>query len=217
MARECLQCYTDGMGRQIAGFVRLALDLGERLFVILLGAPFILVFVRAARVHPNFVLVLLSETLAIVLILTRKRGEIAVRPLAVLAAFAGTALPLLVRPGGTAILPSLFSSVLMFGGLTVSILSKLYLNRSFGMIAANRGIKVGGPYRIVRHPMYLGYMINQLGFLMASFSLANLGIYLAAWSFQLVRVHEEEEVLRLDSSYRQFAGRVTARLIPGVY
>ncbi|HJP68807.1 MAG TPA: isoprenylcysteine carboxylmethyltransferase family protein [Sphingomicrobium sp.] len=205
------------MGRQIAGFVRVALDLGERLFVILLGAPFILAFVRAARVHPNFILVLLSETLAIVLILTRRRGEIAVRPLAVFAAFAGTALPLLVRPGGTAIAPQLISSILMFSGLSVSILSKLYLNRSFGMIAANRGIKIGGPYRIVRHPMYLGYIVNQLGFLTASFTLANLGIYLAAWSFQLVRVHEEEDVLRSDSSYQQFARRVTARLIPGVY
>ena len=205
------------MGRQTAGFVRLALDLGERIFVILLGLPFILAFIRAVHVHPNFVLVLFSETLAIVLILTRKRGEIAVRPLAVLAAFAGTALPLMVRPGGAAIAPQFIASILMFGGLSVSILSKLYLNRSFGMIAANRGIKVGGPYRIVRHPMYLGYMINQLGFLIASFSIANLAIYLAAWSFQLVRVHEEEEVLRRDSSYRKFAGQVTSRLIPGVY
>ena len=205
------------MGRQPAGFVRLALDLGERIFVILLGLPFILAFIRAAKVHPSFILVLLSEALAIVLILTRKRGEIAVRPLAVLAAFAGTALPLMVRPGGGAIAPQLISSILMFGGLSVSILSKLYLNRSFGMIAANRGIKLGGPYRVVRHPMYLGYIINQLGFLTASFSVPNLGIYLAAWAFQLVRMHEEEEVLRKDSSYLQFAGKVTARLIPGVY
>lgn len=205
------------MGRENASFVRLALDLGERIFIVLLGTPFILAFVRASQVHPTFILVLLSETLAIVLILTRKRGEIAMRPLAVLAAFAGTALPLMVRPGGATIAPSIVSSVLMIGGLSISILSKLYLNRSFGMIAANRGIKIGGPYRIVRHPMYLGYFINQLGFLLAGFSLANLLIYLAAWTFQLVRVHEEENVLCEDLSYRQFAKQVTARLVPGIY
>ena len=205
------------MGRQNPAFVRLTLDVGERIFVILLGTPFIVAFIRAVALHPSFILVLISETLAMVLILTRRRGEIALRPLAVLSAFAGTALPLMVRPGGAAIAPQLVSSILMFGGLSVSILSKLYLNRSFGMIAANRGIKIGGPYRIVRHPMYLGYIVNQLVFLTASFSIANLAIYVAAWSFQLVRVHEEEEILRLDQSYQQFASRVTSRLIPGVY
>jgi protein-S-isoprenylcysteine O-methyltransferase Ste14 len=60
-------------------------------------------------------------------------------------------------------------------------------------------------------------MVSQLGFLAASFSLFNLVVYLFAWSLQLLRVREEENVLRQDLSYREFAGRVTARLVPGVF
>jgi protein-S-isoprenylcysteine O-methyltransferase Ste14 len=205
------------MGRENPKTVRFAIDLGERLFVVLLAIPFLIAFAQVIPTHPHFSLLALSESLAVALILTRKSGEMAVRAVPVLAAFAGTALPLLVRPGGIAIIPSIMSTSVMFGGLGLSVLSKLYLNRSFGLVAANRGIKIGGPYRLVRHPMYLGYFIIQSAFLCASFSLVNLGIYLLTWGCQLVRVHEEETVLQQDCSYRQFAGRVTAKLLPGVY
>lgn len=205
------------MGRENARILRLVLDIGERLFVVLLAIPFLAAFIAVLPTHPQFILLTLSETLAAALILTRKRGEMSVGAIPVLAAFAGTALPLLVRPGGHALVPPLVSSALMLSGLLLSVVSKLYLNRSFGLIAANRGVKVGGPYRVVRHPMYLGYFINQLGFLSGGFSLVNLAIYLVAWACQLLRVHEEETVLQRDSSYRQFAGRVTAKLLPGVY
>lgn len=205
------------MGRESSKSLRIAVDVGERLFVVLLGVPFLAAFVSAMRLHPNFILLTLSEMLGVIFILTRKPGEISVRAKSVFVAFAGTALPLLVRPGGAALIPSLISSSVMLIGLSVSLLSKLYLNRSFGLVAANRGVKMGGPYRIVRHPMYLGYIINQLGFLAASFSLLNLVIYLLAWSFQIARVGEEEQVLQQDPSYREFAGRVTSKLIPGIY
>ena len=55
----------------------------------------------------------------------------------------------------------------MLIGLYVQISAKVILGRSFGLIAANRGIKVAGPYRIVRHPIYAGYTIIHVGFLLA--------------------------------------------------
>ena len=205
------------MRRENSNVMRFAIDIGERLFVVLLGLPFLAAFGAAVLHHPSFILVALSETLAVVLILIRKPGEIAIRAVPVLAAFAGTALPLLVRPHGASIVPSPISSTVMLTGLSLTILSKFYLNRSFGLVAANRGVKVGGPYRIIRHPMYLGYIVNQLGFLLASFNVTNLSIYVVAWACQIIRVREEESVLLNDATYQQFAGRVTARLIPGVY
>jgi protein-S-isoprenylcysteine O-methyltransferase Ste14 len=205
------------MGRENPKLVAIVIDVGERLFVALLAIPFMAAFVEVLPTHPQFILLTLSETLAAAFILTRRRGYISMRAVPVISAFAGTALPLLIRPGGAALVPPLISSSLMLSGLVLSVVSKLYLNRSFGLIAANRGIKMGGPYRIVRHPMYLGYFITQLGFLGAGFSPANVAIYLLAWGCQLLRVHEEEAVLQQDSSYREFAGRVTARLLPGVY
>lgn len=194
-----------------------ALDVGERIFVILLAIPFLWAFAKSFSIHPTFVCVVASEMLSVFFILVRKGGVMAATPRAVAVAFFGTGFALLARPVGQAPVPSLISDSLMVAGLALAILSKLYLNRSFGMIAANRGVKVKGPYRFVRHPMYLGYIVDQVGFLLASFSIANLLVYVAAWAFQLLRIGEEEKMLREDAAYRQFAGRVKARLIPGIY
>ena len=202
--------------RLTPGFGRL-LDIGERIFVILLAIPFLWAFAKSFSMHPTFVVVTASEMLSVFFILIRRRGPMASTPLAIAVAFAGTAFPLLVRPVGEPLVPTVVSTTLMVGGLALAVLSKLYLNRSFGLIAANRGIKVKGPYRFVRHPMYVGYFIDQVGFLLASFSIVNLAAYLLAWSFQLLRISEEEKMLRQDAAYQQFAERVTAKLIPGIF
>jgi methanethiol S-methyltransferase len=73
-----------------------------------------------------------------------------------------------------------------------------------------------GPYRLVRHPMYLGYFATQLGFLLSSFSIQNLMLYLIAWVFQLLRILEEERFLSLDPAYRAYQNSVRYRLIPGL-
>ena len=193
------------------------LDISERIFVVLLAIPFLGAFVRILPTHPSSILVCASEMLAVIFIVIRRSAPLRMTFVAVLAAFLGTAFPLLVRPGGAQLVPVIVSSALMFSGLALSVASKLYLNRSFGLIDANRGVKTSGPYRLVRHPMYLGYMVTQLGFLLSSFSLATLGFYLIAWTIQIVRVREEESVLCADPEYRRFSARVPARLIPGVY
>ena len=202
---------------EIDGGVRKLVDWGERIFIVLLAIPFLFSFAIALPSHPNIVLTAISEMLTVAFILIRRPGAIAVAPIPILVAFGGSAFPLLVRPGGTDLAPALVSSTLMTCGLALSVASKLYLNRSFGCVAANRGVKVRGPYRLVRHPMYLGYITTQFGFLLGNFDWTNLTIYSAAWMFQILRVREEENVLRDDPVYRDFAGRVGWRLIPRVY
>lgn len=192
-------------------------DFGERLFLILLVIPFLWAFAKAMPMHPQIVLAAISESIGVGLILTRRMGRLSLGALPVFTAFVGTAFPLLVRPNGITLAPSALCTGLMVTGLILAILAKLFLNRSFGLIAANRGIKVSGPYRLMRHPMYAGYMINQVGFLLTSFSFTNLALYLAAWFFQLLRIHEEERVLFEDCQYRDFSTRVPARLLPGIY
>lgn len=192
-------------------------DWGERIFIVLLAVPFLAAFAVALPRHPNIILTAISETLTVGFMLTRRSGQISVAPGALLVALGGTAFPLLARPGGVSLAPAWLTSIFMLGGLALTVTSKLYLNRSFGLVAANRGVKVGGPYRLVRHPMYLGYIITEFGFLLGNFGLPNLGTYLAAWTFQVLRVRAEENVLRKDRAYEDFAQRVHARLIPKVY
>lgn len=197
--------------------VRNLVDFGERIFLILLAVPFLWAFARVLPTHPYLLLTAVSEMLGVVLILTRKPGEVGLQSWTIFVGFAGTALPLLARPGGSQFAPAYLAWTLMFAGLALTVTSKLFLNRSFGIVAANRGVKIGGPYHLVRHPMYLGYIINEAGFLLLNFKLLNLLAYLTAWTFQVLRVLEEEAILTRDPEYRNFASRVKTRLIPGVF
>ena len=194
-------------------------DYGERLFLILLSATFLHAMLANAFDHPYLLLLAISETLPVVLIIIRRPGEMVMKPYPFILAFVGTAAPLLVRPagGGFQLLPDAAVGALMGVGLGVNVFAKLALWRSFGLAPANRGVRKGGPYRFVRHPMYLGYFLTQVAFLLSNLTLANLVKYLVTWVVQLLRIAEEEKFLLKDSAYRELAKRVRFRLVPGLY
>ena len=81
---------------------------------------------------------------------------------------------------------------------------------------ANRGVKQYGVYRFVRHPMYLGYILNQLGFLLFFFSLHNVVVYTVAWIAFWLRAKEEEKFLEADEEYRTYREKVGYRLFSGI-
>ena len=90
----------------------------------------------------------------------------------------GTAAAAHVRAGG--LLPDALTVPLSAVGLTIVVVGKLTLGRSFGIVPANRGIVTRGPYR-VRAPSDLsGYLITHLAFLAAHPSLRNAIILLIA-------------------------------------
>ena len=189
----------------------------ERIVLIAVAAPYVMAIARSLPTHPTFFLAAASEILAAFFVLIQKRGEVTIRAYALTIAVAGTCASMLVRPGGEQVPPPVVTGTMMFVGLAISVWSKLVLNRSFGIFAANRGVKNSGPYRLVRHPMYLGYIISQLGFLAANLSTRNAVVYAVAWTFQLARILEEEKLLRQDEAYRSFSERVRYRLVPGVF
>src|SRR3712207_5654835 len=124
------------------------------------------------------------------------------------------------RPPRSTLFPytTLFRSVpLMLAGFMLQIAAKMTLRRSFGVVAANRGVKVGGPYRVIRHPMYAGYLLTQIGFLLTNPSVWNASIYAIALGFQISRILAEERVLSRDASYRAFTAAVPYRLAPGIF
>lgn len=125
---------------------------------------------------------------------------------------------MLLRPDGAALLPNeIMSLVLQFTGAGLSIVATLFLGRSFGIVAANRGVKTDGAYRIVRHPIYASYLLSVAGYLLASFSIWNFVIVAVAVGFQLRRIHDEESVLMRYPEYQEYAARTRYRLIPGLY
>jgi len=110
----------------------------------------------------------------------------------------GLALPLMV-----------VSAILM----TVSILA---LGRSFGIVPANRGIKSGGPYRIVRHPIYSCYVLFDIGYLMGAPTIHNGVIFIAVVVSLYMRARYEEKFLRADPAYLAYARQTRSMFLPGL-
>lgn len=199
--------------------MRRIVDYGERLFLILLSATFLQAMLANAYLHPYVLLLCVSETLPVLLMIIRRPGDMAMKPYPLFLAFVGTAAPLLVRPdaGGFQLLQDMAVGALMMAGVAVNVAAKFALWRSFGLAPANRGVRGGGPYRFVRHPMYLGYFLTQVAFLLSNLSIGNLIKYLVTWGVQLLRIREEEKFLLQDSAYRDLTKRVKFRLVPGIY
>jgi protein-S-isoprenylcysteine O-methyltransferase Ste14 len=192
-------------------------DLVERGLLLLILGWFLYHFIPTFSEHPYNVLLVLSETVTVLLVLMRKRGPMATDPYAWTVAIIGTAAPLFVIPVGDVLIPAWLGTTVMAMGLFLSFSAKLFLNRSFGIVAANRGVKRSGPYKIVRHPMYLGYVITQVAFLLLSMSLWNAIFYAIGWIGLVLRIRAEEGFLSADPKYRSYAASVRYRVIPGLY
>jgi len=166
--------------------------------------------------NPVNLLYLVSETIVIIMVTFRRTAkEISRRSADWAIGFTGTLLPLIVVRSDGAVLAD--GSMLLLLGFGVAISAKLSLRRSFGVVAANRGVRTGGLYGLVRHPMYLGYFLTHLGFLLTNPVLWNAAVYLAWTACQLYRIRAEERVLSGDTAYEAFARRTRYRLVPFVY
>jgi len=161
---------------------------------------------------------MVSEGVVLVLLVFRRPSRsVSRRPLDWLAGVAGSFFVLLVRPtGGTAVADAAGFALQLFG-TGFQLYGKFALGRSFGIVAANRGVVSSGPYRLVRHPIYLGYLVTHAGFLLSNPSVRNVAIYATSYVFQFARIHAEERILAQDGEYREYLRNVRYRLIPGVY
>ena len=169
-------------------------------------------FVRTGRI--TGLLLLVSESLVVVLIVIRRRTTRVDRS----AAAAIVTGPPLLRPVDLAPLaPDLVTASLSAAGLLVVIAGKLALRRSFGIVPANRGVVARGPYAIVRHPIYAGYLVTHAAFVMAHPSPRNAAIIVVADAALVVRALMEERVMAADGKYRVYCRRVGWHLVPGVF
>jgi protein-S-isoprenylcysteine O-methyltransferase Ste14 len=170
--------------------------------------------------HLTGLLLLAGESLVVVLTIVRRRA-IAVDRSAAAAIMTSVSLvgPALMRATSTpaSLLSDHVTATWSAIGLLLVVLGKMTLGRSFGVVPANRGVVVRGPYMLVRHPIYTGYLIAHTGFLIAHPAPWNLSILLVADTALVLRALMEERVLSADASYRQYCQRVGWHLVPGVF
>ena len=112
---------------------------------------------------------------------------------------------------------SIVASSISSVGTAMSIIALAYLGRSFSLMAEARRLVTTGPYRIVRHPLYLFEEVAALGILLQFFSFSTALIFLAHILIQLQRMRNEETVLeKAFPEYQAYRAR-TAKVIPKFY
>lgn len=193
------------------------LDRAEQVAIVLLW------IVLASRVelsgNPWAPLLLVSETaVAAFTLIRRPTTKLSMDLGDWLLAMTATCAGLLVLPG-VALVPALVPLGVFFAvaGNLIQAWAKLVLRRSFGVAPANRGIKISGPYRFVRHPMYAGYALVHLAVIILMFHPINLVIYAIGWWAQILRLLAEERLLSQDTEYAAYMQTVRWRLIPGLF
>ena len=207
------------MAFQLSAPQKRTLDLVEQTAVVLLYGWMTLRLWPSDLSPANWypLLILPSEGLVVALLLIRRRTEhISTSLWDWSIAAIGTTAVLLVDKGGHPMF-GLLGPYLMIMGLVIHVGAKLSLWRSFGLVAANRGVRCGGLYRFVRHPMYAGYIVSHVGFLLVAPSLWNLAVYAIAWSVMIARIYAEERILSEDATYGAYRTSVRYRLLPGVF
>lgn len=162
---------------------------------------------------------LVEQTWFVIAYLVRRPARAFSRnPASWLLAAGGTFAGVLLRPVGAHPHWGVAAGLgLQLAGLAVGILSLLVLGRSFGFVAADRGLVIRGPYAIVRHPTYASYFVIQLGYLLQSISLWNVLVIVLASGCNVGRGLMEERLLTGSSAYEAYRRQVRSRLVPGLW
>jgi len=174
-------------------------------------------FIETGRVTGLFLL--LSEALVVVLTVVRRSALAVDRSFRarVLTGVSVLGPPLLAPGTAAALAPESLTVALSCAGLAVVIAGKITLGRSFALLPANRGIVSRGLYRVVRHPIYMGYLVSHVAFLVASPTLWNIAALIVADGALLARAVCEEETLAKDPAYGEYQSRVRWRVAPGLF
>ena len=147
---------------------------------------------------------------------TGKARGLEPRVSALIGGFLVYAIPLFPRRE-LSVTAEMVSTLLVLFGSAAAVYTLLQLGRSFSVMAEARRLVTSGPYRFVRHPLYLAEELAIIGISMQFFSLSSAFVLAVQIAFQLRRMHNEEAILA--ESFPEYAAyrQRTARLLPGVY
>jgi protein-S-isoprenylcysteine O-methyltransferase Ste14 len=105
-------------------------------------------------------------------------------------------------------------------GLVVLLLGALSLGRSFTPLPrphARAEFRQGGPFKLVRHPIYGGVILIALGWSLAEAPLALIPTALLAGLFDLKSRREETWLTERYPEYAAYRARTPNRFVPWLY
>jgi len=114
-----------------------------------------------------------------------------------------------VSPGAGLVLVTLAAGL--------SLVSLLTMGRLFGVRPALRGLVTSGPYRLVRHPIYVSYVIADIGYNLQEWNPVTLLLVVIGWMSLLYRIYAEERLLSQHAEWPAYVALVRYRLLPGLW
>lgn len=139
-----------------------------------------------------------------------------VKSMAVIASFLPFAIPFAGSPSED-IDRVLCADLITLAGMAVALYSLASLGRNFSIIPQARTLVRTGPYKLVRHPVYLGELIATFGIVMARPSVSAWAVFCLIAVLLLYRAIQEEKLLASTFPEYEFYSRRVARLIPGIF
>ncbi len=136
---------------------------------------------------------------------------------AILTAFIPFTIPLLGIKSFVDPLNAVLSSVIIMLGMLLSIFALLALGRNVSVIPQARKLVKKGPYRLVRHPLYLGELISAFGIVVGEITIPTITVFLLFMLAEIYRSLQEEKLLSsIFHEYKVYCSK-TPRFIPGVF
>lgn len=130
---------------------------------------------------------------------------------------AGTLFPMLMSPAPSPGALTWLGAPLQAFGLALSTAALLSIGRSIAVVPANRGIRTGGAFRVVRHPIYAAYTLTFVGYVLCEPTVRNAAVGATTLVLLAVRAVFEERFLMREPQYRAYAEGVRWRMLPGLF
>ena len=93
-------------------------------------------------------------------------------------------------------LPNLASTACVLIGIVMMVVTVRHLGRSFSLVPQARSVVQTGPYRWIRHPLYLSEEIAVIGAALPSLTWLTASILVIHFGVQVCRILYEEDLLR---------------------
>jgi protein-S-isoprenylcysteine O-methyltransferase Ste14 len=136
-----------------------------------------------------------------------------------IAAFVGTYLPWTITFFGKTdqALPNLVSTACVLVGMIMMLVTIRHLGRSFSLVPQARSVVQTGPYRWIKHPLYLAEEIAILGVVLQYLTPVTVILFVLHIGVQVCRIRYEEDLLRRNCPEYSSYEASRWRLIPYIW
>jgi protein-S-isoprenylcysteine O-methyltransferase Ste14 len=136
-----------------------------------------------------------------------------------IAAFVGTYMPWTITFLGTTdqALPNLVSSACVLTGMIMVLVTIRHLGRSFSLVPQARSVVQTGPYRWIKHPLYLAEELAILGVVLQYLTPVTVMVLVLHIGVQICRILYEEDLLRRNCPEYSSYEASRWRLIPHIW